>query len=249
MISDPVFYLVAIPAVFLIGLGKGGFAGVASLALPLLALAISPVQGAAVLLPLMLVQDAVGVVAFRRDWDRTVVAVMLPGAALGTWLGYLLAREVSIDAVMLVLGVISILFAAQRLWIDRRGAIAAPSTSPGWVGSLFGVASGFTSQIALAGGPPFQMWIMPRRLPPARLAGTTAIFFAAINLMKVPAFTALGQFTSENLLTSAVLLPVAVFSTIIGVWLVRRIDAKRYYVAVHILMGLVGARLVWVALA
>lgn len=197
----------------------------------------------------MLVQDAVGVVAFRRDWDRIVLAVMLPGAALGTLLGYLLAREISIDGVMLVLGVISILFAAQRLWIDRRGAVAAPANSPGWVGALFGVASGFTSQIALAGGPPFQMWVMPRQLPPARLAGTTAIYFAIINWMKVPAFTALGQFTSENLLTSAALLPVAVLSTIAGVWLVRRIDSKRYYVVVYLLMGLVGVRLVWVALA
>lgn len=149
----------------------------------------------------------------------------------------------------LVLGVISILFAAQRLWVDQRGAISAPRTSPGWVGTLFGVASGFTSQIALAGGPPFQMWVMPRRLPPARLAGTTAIFFALINWMKNPAFAALGQFTSKNLLTSAALLPVAVISTIGGVWLVRRIDATRYYVAVYLLMGLVGIRLVWVALA
>lgn len=103
MISDPLFYLAAIPAVVLIGLGKGGFVGVASLALPLLALAISPVQGAAILLPLMIVQDAVGVAAFRNAWDRTIVAVMLPGAAVGTLLGYLLARHVSIAAVMLVL--------------------------------------------------------------------------------------------------------------------------------------------------
>ena len=249
MIPDTVFYLAAIPAVILIGLGKGGFVGVGSLALPLLALAISPVQGAAILLPLMVVQDAVGVWAFRRDWDRMIVAVMVPGAALGTLLGYLLARHVSVDAVMLALGIISIAFAAHRLWVERHGAITAPADSPRWIGSLFGVASGFTSQIALAGGPPFQMWVMPRRLPSARMAGTTAIFFAAINLMKIPAFAALGQFTRENLVTSAVLLPVAVLSTLCGVWLVRRIDAPRFYLAIYVLMGVVGARLVWTALA
>lgn len=248
MISDPAFYLAAIPAVILIGLGKGGFVGVGSLALPLLALATSPIQGAAILLPLMIVQDAVGVWAFRRNWDRTIVAVMLPGAAVGTLLGYLLARHVSVDAVMLALGIISISFAAHRLWTDRRGVITAPADSPKWVGSLFGVASGFTSQIALAGGPPFQMWVMPRRLAPARMAGTTAIYFAVINWMKIPAFTALGQFTRENLVTSVVLLPVAVLSTLCGVWLVRRIDAERFYVAIYVLMGVVGARLVWSAL-
>ena len=245
VISDTVFYLAAIPAVILIGLGKGGFVGIGSIALPLLALVISPVQGAAVLLPLMIVQDAVGVAAFRHSWDRRIIAVMLPGAALGTLLGYLLARHVSTDAVMFALGVISIGFSAHRLWVERYGAIVAPANSPAWVGSLFGVASGFTSQIALAGGPPFQMWVMPRQLPPAQMAGTTAIFFAAINWMKIPAFAALGQFSRGNLLTSAALLPVAVLSTMAGVWLVRRVDAKRFYTAVYLIMGMVGMRLVW----
>ncbi len=249
MVSDPTFYLVAIPAVILIGLGKGGFIGVASLALPLLALAISPVQGAAILLPLMIVQDAVGVMAFRHNWDKAIVAEMLPGAALGTLLGYLMARHVSMDAVMLMLGIISIVFAGQRLWTDRFGAVTVPANSPRWIGSLFGIASGFTSQIALAGGPPFQMWVMPRRLPPIRMAGTTAIYFAAINWMKIPAFTALGQFTTGNLLTSAALLPIAVSSTLVGVWLVRRIDPQRFYVLVYVLMIFVGARLIWGSLS
>ena len=248
MLSDPYLYLVAIPAVVLLGLGKGGFAGVGSIALPLVALVISPVKGAAILLPLMIVQDAVGVWAFRRSWDGWILAVMLPGAAVGTFLGYLMARHVATDAVMLVLGLISILFAAQRLWIDRHGPITAGAKSPGWVGTLFGVASGFTSQIALAGGPPFQMWVLPRRLPREILVGTTAIFFALINWMKIPAFAALDQFTLENLAVTAVLLPVAILSTLAGVWLVRRIDAARFYRLIYLLMILVGLRLAWVAL-
>jgi uncharacterized membrane protein YfcA len=92
------------------------------------------------------------------------------------------------------------------------------------------------------------MWVMPRRLSPERLAGTTAIFFAAINWMKVPTFTALGQFTGASLLTSAALLPIAIVSTMGGVWIVRRIDPHRFYVAVYLLMGIVGARLVWTGL-
>ncbi len=249
MIADPLFYLAAIPAVILVGLSKGGFSGVGSLALPVMALAISPVEGAAILLPLMLFQDAVGAWAFRRDWDGGILAVMLPGAAAGTLLGYLLVRHVSVDAVLFALGFISLLFALHRLWVERHGAIVAPSTSPGWVGALFGLLSGFASQIALAGGPPFQMWVAPRRLPPAVLAGTTALFFAAINWMKVPAFAALGQFSGSGLLTSATLLPVALASTMAGVWLVRRIDPTRFYRLIYMLMAAVGLRLMWSALA
>lgn len=249
MIADPAFYLAAIPAVILMGLAKGGFAGVGSIALPLVALAVSPIQGSAILLPLMLVQDAVGVWAFRRTFDRWILAVMLPGAAIGTLIGYLMAEHVPVDAVLLALGLISILFAAHRLWVDRHGALTAPADSPAWVGTLFGVASGFTSQIALQGGPPFQMWVLPRRLPRDMLVGTTAVYFALINWMKVPAFAALDQFTPQNLLTSAALLPLAMLSTLAGVWLVRRIDPARFYRLIYLLMGLVGLRLAWMALA
>lgn len=247
MLTDPLFYVLAVPAVTMMGLAKGGFAGVGAVAMPLLALAISPVQAAAILLPILIVQDVVGVWAFRKTWDRGVLALMLPSAAAGIFLGYLLAAQVSAVAVLATLGAISILFAAQRLWSQRGGRVAAPSNAPWPVGALLGVASGFTSQIAHAGQPPFQMWVLPKNLSPASLVGTTAIFFAVVNWVKVPAYVALGQFSRENLATSAVLAPVAIASTFAGVWLVRRVKAERFYTIIYVLMILVGAQLLWEA--
>ena len=144
-----------------------------------------------------------------------------------------------------LVGAISILFGTYRLWADRGGALAAPARSPGWVGTLFGVASGFTSQIAHAGQPPFQIWVLPKRLPRDVLVGTTAIFFAATNWLKVPAYWALGQFSHANLLATASLIPVAIASTFAGVWLVRRVSPARFYTAIYALMVLVGVKLVW----
>jgi hypothetical protein len=179
MFTDPVFYAFAVPAVVLLGLSKGGFVGVGTLALPLMALVASPIASAAILLPILIVQDAVGVWAFRQSWDAPVLKAMLPGAALGILLGYLLAALVSADVVLAAVGLLCILFALQRLWAERGGRIVASSDSPPWIGALFGVATGFTSQIAHAGGPPYQMWVMPRRLSRDSFIGTTAIFFAA----------------------------------------------------------------------
>jgi len=249
VLTDPVFYALAVPAVMLMGFAKGGFAGVGAISMPLLALAVSPVQAAAILLPILIVQDAVSVWAFRKVWDRWIVLIMLPGAAVGIVAGYLLAAQVSAAAVLGVLGAISILFAAHRLWLMRGGGVQAPANSPPAVGALFGVVCGFTSQIAHAGGPPFQMWVLPRGLSPQSLVGTTAVFFALINWLKVPAYAALGQFTPENLLTVAVLLPVAIASTFAGVWLVKRIAAERFYVLIYGLMIPVGAHLIWKAFA
>jgi uncharacterized membrane protein YfcA len=244
MPDDPAFYLFAIPAVVLIGLAKGGFSGLGALGMPLMALGMDdPVRAAAILLPILIAQDAVAVAAFRKSWDGSVLAAMLPGAVVGVGLGWLLAARISSDAVMAVLGAISILFGAYRLIAERGGRIAASSSSPAWVGSLFGVAAGFTSQIAHAGAPPFQMWVMPKKLERDVFVGTSAIFFAIVNWIKVPAYAALGQFTLGNAIATAVLLPVAVLASLAGVRLVRKVSMERFYVVVYGLMIAAGGKL------
>jgi uncharacterized membrane protein YfcA len=245
MPQDPSFYLLAIPAVLIVGLAKGGFSGMGALGMPLLALAMDPIQAAGILLPILIAQDVIGVAAFRKTWDRYVLAVMLPSAVIGVVLGWWFAASVSSNAVLVAVGAISLLFGAYRLWIERGGRIAASSRSPSWVGALFGIATGFTSQIAHAGGPPFQMWVMPRRLERDVLIGTTAIFFAVLNWIKVPAYVALGQFTTANALTTLVLLPFALLGSLVGVWLVRRIEMGRFYTLVYLLMVVAGAKLLW----
>jgi len=247
LITDWHFYALAIPAVVLMGLAKGGFTGMGALSMPMIAFVINPVQAAAILLPLLIVQDVVGVWAFRRTVDWPLLGWMLPGAAAGVALGYVFAAGVTPAAVMAAVGLISILFGAYRLWAAHHAVPRETARWPEWVGALFGVGSGFTSQIAHAGQPPFQLWVLPRKLPPALLVGTTAVFFAAVNWIKVPAYVALGQFTQGNLLTAAALAPVAIASTMAGVWLVRRIAPDRFYTAIYWLMILVGVGLVWEA--
>ena len=248
MITDWHFYVLAVPAVILLGLSKGGFAGMGALSLPLLAFAIDPVRAAAITLPILIAQDVVGVWAFRRTVDWRLLGWMLPGSVLGIALGYGFAAGVSSAAVMAMVGAISILFGAYRLRAARHAAPRDTARWPDWIGSLFGIASGFTSQIAHAGQPPFQLWVLPRNLPRDMLVGTTAIFFAATNWIKVPAYWALGQFTSANVMTSAALLPLALVATVAGVRLVRRVDAARFYTAIQVVMILVGIALVAAAI-
>ena len=89
MITDPLFYLLAIPAVTLLGLSKGGFAGLGMVTTPMLALIMPPLQAAAILLPLLIVQDAISVWTYRRAWSAWNLKVLMPGAVLGTRLGLL----------------------------------------------------------------------------------------------------------------------------------------------------------------
>lgn len=244
LLHNPWFLVAGGLAVLLLGLSKGGFAGVGAIGTPLLALAVAPVEAAAIVLPILIAQDVVGVWAFRHSWDRGIILLMLPAAAIGVALAYFFAATVPEAAMQILLGTISILFAGRSLWLQRGGKIPAPADPPRWFGFAMGIASGITSQIAHAGQPPFQIYVLPRRLPRDVLVGTTAIFFAALNWIKVPAYLALGQFTRAHLLASAMLLPIAIPSTFAGVWLVRRVDAGRFYAVIYWLMLLIGLKLV-----
>lgn len=244
LLSDPMTLVLAVIAVVILGLAKGGFSGLGALATPLLALSLPPVTAAAVLLPVLMVQDVVSVWSYRKTWDGWIVGWMLPGAVAGIALAAGLAAAVPEERLLVVLGIITLAFGLYRLWIERGGRIVAASSSPGWVGTLFGVAMGFTSQIAHAGGPPFQMWVTPRRLPHEVFVGTSSLTFAAVNWMKVPSYVLLGSFDRQVLEAAALLFPLAIFATLVGVWLVRRMDTARFYTLIYLLMVALGLRLI-----
>ena len=244
MLLDPAFFAAMVPAVILMGLSKGGFSGLGLLSLPLMAQVVSPITAAAIMLPVLMAQDVVTVWSYRRDYDRLTLATLLPGAALGILAGYLLAARVADGAVVLAIGLISVVFALRNLVSGARAAL--PATRANYAqGTFWGALSGFTSMIAHAGGPPYQIYTMPLRLPPAVFVGTGALFFALINVIKVAPYVALGQFTTQNLTASLALLPVAILSTIAGVWLVRRVPVQRFYGIIYALLLLVGLKLTY----
>jgi uncharacterized membrane protein YfcA len=245
MITDPLFYAAAVPAVILLGLSKGGFAGLGALSLPLMALVASPVQSAAIVLPILIVQDVVSVWAYRHTWDPRNVAILVPSGTLGILIGYLLAARVSDAAVEFSVGIISIAFALRRLFVERGKRMPPPAQADVPRGVFWGSLTGFTSMVAHAGGPPFQIYVMPQRLARDVFVGTGAIVFALLNWIKVVPYLALGQFTPGNLSTSAALFPLAIVSTYAGVLLVRRVSGESFYTIVYYLLILVGAKLTW----
>jgi uncharacterized membrane protein YfcA len=237
------FWLAALAGVTILGLAKGGFAGLGVLGLPIMTLGMNPVTGAAILLPILLVQDVFSVKAFGAHRNDDVLKRMIPGACLGIAAGWALARFVPVAAVELAVGLIALGFGIQRIRAEHRGIGARPGGR--LAGVAMGAAAGFTSQIAHAGGPPFQMHVLPMKLPRDVFLGTSTLFFAVINWIKVPAYWALGAFTPANLWLAAALMPAALLSTWAGTRLVRRIDGPRFYAIMHMLMIVVGMKLTW----
>jgi hypothetical protein len=179
LVTDPWFYAIAVPAVLLLGLSKSGFlSGFGSMATPLMALTIPVPQAAAIMLPLLVVMDAVNIRELFAKRDRALVRLLLPAGLLGIGLGTALFGVFTDKAVAAVVGAMTLLFLAQRLLFPPR-ADGRPPSRP--LGVLLGAASGFTSFVAHAGGPPIAAYVLPMRLVPVVASATMATFFAAIN--------------------------------------------------------------------
>ncbi len=243
LVSEPLFYAVAVPAVLITGLSKSGFAsGFSGIAVPLMATVVPVPQAAAIMLPLLLTMDAAGLQQLWRERDAALVRRLVPGGLSGIVLGTLLFGVLPTKAVAGVVGALTLLFLAQRLLFPPHPN--APPM-PAWLGRICAVLSGFTSFVAHAGGPPVTAYLLPLKLMPQVLSGTLAVFFASVNVAKVLPYAALGLIDLRNMLTSAVLLPLAPLGVWVGVKLVRRIDPTWFYRLVHLGMLLSGGKLLW----
>jgi uncharacterized membrane protein YfcA len=208
---------------------------------PIMAIAISPVRAAGITLPILVFSDVVALISYRRIYDWTTLKVMVPGALFGLGVGWLTAAWVTEAHIRLIVGLISILFALQYFF--GAGRDAAPYAQEPVKGSLWAAVAGFTSFVSHAGGPPFQVYVAPLKLEPLVFAGTSVIFFALLNTIKLVPYFFLGQFDTENLATAAILLPISIPATLLGVWLVKRFDPRSFYTWIYATILLVGVYL------
>jgi uncharacterized membrane protein YfcA len=243
VITDPFFYAVAVPAVLLMGISKSGFgAGFGSLAVPLIALAVTVPQAAAILMPILLAVDLLGLAAFRKNFDRDLLKFLIPLGLVGTVVGALLFKVLDAHVVAAIVGGCTLLFLAQRLLFPPRADSPPP---PKWVGVLLTVTSGFTSFVAHAGGPPLNAYVIPMRLAPITFTATMAVFYFVINLSKWIPYAWLGLLDARNMATSVVLLPLAPVGVWIGVRIAKRIDPVLFYRLIYVGMFLTGTKLLW----
>lgn len=241
MITDPLFYLCAIPAILLFGLAKGGFGGgIAVLSVPLMTLAVPPVQAAAILLPILVAMDFVAIWSFRGRWSKRNLLYSLPGAIIGIVVGAFSFRYLSDDAIRILIGVISVVF-CLNYWF-KRNSTRKRQPDP-WRGTLWGGLAGFTSFGIHAGGPPISIFYLPQQMEKTLLMGTFAVFFTVVNLVKLIPYAWLGQFDSANLLTSLTLLPLAPIGVRLGYYLLHKIDQIWIYRLCYFFLFVVGIKL------
>ncbi len=240
---DVWFWVAAVIAASAVGMGKGGLPLVGMLAVPIMALVISPVMAAGLLLPVYVVSDMFGLYAYRREFDRRVLAILLPGAVVGIGVGWATATIVPEAAVTLLVGVIGVAFGLNL--ILKRKITVQPKRAEVAPGLFWGALTGFTSFVSHAGAPPYQVYVLPLGLTKAVFAGTSTIAFAVINVVKLVPYYALGQLTVGSLQTAAILFIPAAIAVFAGVKLVRWLPEKLFFQIVTWALLVISLKLIW----
>jgi uncharacterized membrane protein YfcA len=244
------FWLLAILATLLVGMSKAGFGGAAgSLGVPLMALVVAPPFAAAVMLPILLTLDAIGLVVFRGRADAANLRIILPGAMLGIALGWLTFGHIDARWIRLLIGIEALAFAFDRFRAARDVAIAVPSAPTLRPGIFWSALSGFTSFVSHAGGPPIMQYLMPQNMDKMRLVGTSVIFFSVVNFSKIGPYAQLGLLDLSNLGVSLLLAPAIPLGYFVGYRLLHAIDMRGFNLVTAWTLLAAGTKLVYDGIA
>ena len=244
MTFDPVFITAALFAVLITGISKSGLGGgLGQLSVPIMAVFISPVAAAAIMLPILCAIDLFNIWGYRKDFHRKNLLAVLPGAVIGISIGALTFSHLDDNAIRLMLGGLSLVFALT--YFVQQAPVSSETRWGRLFGAVCGALAGFTSFVAHAGGGPVKMFLLPQRLDKRVFVGTNVYFFFIVNQVKIWPYLWLGQFSTDNLNTSLVLMPAVPLGVWIGWKLIKYIDAETFYKVCYILLFVAGIKLIY----
>jgi uncharacterized membrane protein YfcA len=235
---------VAISA-FVIGLSKGGLGGtVVSLVTPTLALIANMPAGEAVAyaLPLLLVGDVFALRTYWGRWDRDVIIKMMPGTIVGIIIGAQLLSSLSPVTIRHGIGIMVLVYCLYKVIEPRirQNLAQAQNDTRIWQGSLFGGGAGVASTLANAGGPIASVYLLMERLTPTAFIGTSALYFALVNVMKIPNLLQAGMLQPIWFVQTAWAIPLVIAGVWTGKWLINRLDVVAFERVILVLLSITG---------
>lgn len=249
MTFDLTFFALAIPAVIFAGISKGGFAsGAAFAATPILALVLEPGQALGLMLPLLMLMDVAALKPYWGKWHAPSARALIMGALSGVALGAALYTVVSADMFRLLIGMVAVAFVIFQISRMRGWLVIRPRPVTMAAGLLAGVATGFTSFISHAGGPPAAIYLLAQGIGKTTYQATTVITFWVVNMMKFVPFLFLGIFTTDTFKANLMLAPFALLGSWIGVKAHHLVSERVFFGLTYVLLSVTGTKLIWDAL-
>jgi len=239
---DPTFLAFASFGVFVFGISKGGVPGpIAMLAVPVMSFAMSPLQAAGILLPLLIIMDFSAIYLYWKKWLNNIVKIIIPASIIGILFGTFTFQYTNENQIRIVVGAISIIFVLVS-FIQRNNILLKPTNIKGYFWSSI---AGYTSFLIHAGNPPINFYMLPLKLDKVSFIGTMTLAFLVINVVKLIPYYYVGLLAPSNLIVSLMLLPLAFVSVLFGYFLQKKIPEKLFFNIVYILLFLSGCKLIF----
>jgi uncharacterized membrane protein YfcA len=229
----------------LIGFSKGGLGGtLGGLATPLMALVMPANQAIGLLLPILMIADAFAVASHWKRWDWRLIILLMPGAVLGVTIGTFFITNAPTGELKMVLGIIVLLFALYKLFEARLFSTLAYEAKD-WHGILVGTVAGFSSALAHTGGPPVSIYLLMRRVPTHIFNATSALFFAILNLVKVPYYIYAHLFDFQQMRGLIWLFPLLPLGVWGGKWAANKIRREVFEKVIVVLLAVTALLLIF----
>lgn len=219
-------------AALLVGFAKTAIGGMGSVAVAIFALVLPTKESTAAILLLLLVGDVVAVWHYRRDADLGLLKRLIPAVLPGLALGALFLAWVDDTTLRRAIGGLLLVLAALQVFLTWRSPDMTRVGSSRTAAIGTGAAAGFATMTANAAGPVMTLYLVAQGVPKRRFLGTNALFFFGVNLCKVPFSVGLGLFGAETLWRTALLAPLVLVGTWIGLHTARRLSQTHFDQAV-----------------
>ena len=229
-------------AALIVGMSKTAFPGAALVATPIIATIVSGRAIAGTTLPILIAADLFAVTWYSRHarWDllRPMIISVSVGFAAGATFFAVVGS--STRPINVVIGISILLMAGLQTWrMVRRQEPVLPTPAAAVV---YGSTGGFTTFVANAAGPVLNTYLVRLGLGKAELVGTSAWFYFAVNIAKIPVYLALGEwssggrfFTGTTLAFDAVLLPAVLVGLFSGRRMLHRLPERAFLIGVLVL--------------
>lgn len=239
------FYLVTGFVFFIIGLSKGGMGGaLGALGTPILALILPTDQVIGLLLPFLIVADMFALAFHWRHWNRRMILILLPGAVVGITIGTFFITNTPTELLRTVLAVIILAFAVYKLF-EKTIFSRLAYQSRTWHGVLAGTVSGFSSSLAHTGSPPVSVYLLLQDVTPRVFIATSVLFFAILNIIKVPYYFYAGLFDADLIAQALWLLPLIPLGVWLGKWGAERVSKDSFDLIILVVLILSALLLIF----
>ncbi len=226
-------FLPLLLAALVIGFSKTSIGGAGTIAVAIFAFVLPAKESTGIILPLLILGDVFAISIYRRHAEWGLLVRLFPSVAVGVVAGAGFVRVVDDTVMRRSIGALLVLLVVIHLWrsrrLRRRGDVVPMTPTARRLAAVgFGFLAGFSTMVANAGGAPMSIYLFTMGLGVMSFLGTGAWFFFIVNVFKVPFSVGLGLISAESLWLDLKLAPAVVVGALIGWWLAKRIDQKKF---------------------